>query len=407
MGSKRRASLVALVLGLAAAPQALAQGACAPSADGGCTHADGGLATLRTRPPERPTTPSPRAVRLVFFWGVGCPHCEEATPAVARLAAGDADLLVERVEVRESEAGARRFRAETELLGIAPASIPLFVIGDRWLVGFQPATTEARLRAMLREARGGSGEPPWVDLPMLGRVDPRGASLPWFTLVVGLIDGLNPCAFYVLVALLGVLLHVRSRARVALFGATFVLMSGLVYFLFMAAWLHAFALVGAARAITRALGVALVAMGLVNLKELVWFKRGVSLMIPEKAKPGLLRRMRVIARAASLPAAVAGIAALAFVVNLVELGCTLGLPAMYTRVLAQRAGLGAAGRYAYLALYNVAYVIPLGVIVAAYAVTLQRFALTEARAKALKAVSGAVLVAFGLVFLLAPQWLQP
>lgn len=51
--------------------------------------------------------------------------------------------------------------------------------------------------------------------------------------------------------------------------------------------------------------------------------------------------------------------------------------------------------------------IPLGVIVAAYAVTLQRFALTEARAKALKAVSGAVLVAFGLVFLLAPQWLQP
>jgi hypothetical protein len=398
---------MALLLCLAVAPRALAQGACAPSADGGCARGDGGLATTVTPPPERPATPSPRAVRLVFFWGVGCPHCEEATPAVARLAAGDADVLVERVEVRESEAGRLRFRAETERLGVAPASIPLFVIGDRWVVGFQPATTEARLRAMLREARGGSGEPPWVDLPMLGRVDPRAASLPWFTLVVGLIDGLNPCAFYVLVALLGVLLHVRSRARVALFGATFVLMSGLVYFLFMAAWLHAFALIGAARAITRALGAALVAMGLVNLKELVWFKRGVSLMIPEKAKPGLLRRMRVIAQAASLPAAVAGIAALAFVVNLVELGCTLGLPAMYTRALAQRTGLSAAGRYAYLALYNVAYVIPLGVIVAAYAITLQRLALTEARAKALKAVSGVMLVAFGLVFLLAPQWLQP
>lgn len=380
-------------LALLAARPAAAQPVCAPDADAGCQRA--------APQGDRRDATTERARRLVFFWGVGCPHCEDAKPALDRLAAARRDLSIERVEVRESASGRARFLAEAARLGVRPPGIPLFVAGDRWVLGYQGAATDARVRAMLRDEGDGV-----VDLPLVGRVDPRALSLPRFTALVGLLDGLNPCAFYVLVVLLGILLHVRERARIALYGATFVVMSGLVYFAFMAAWLNAFALVGAVGWITRALGAALLAMGLINLKDLFWFKKGVSLMIPDRAKPGLFRRMRAIAGAASLPAAFAGIAALAFVVNLVELGCTLGLPAMYTHVLAQRAELGAGARYAYLALYNVAYVVPLALIVAGYVVTLRRVAMTEARARALKGVSGLLLVAFGLIFLLAPAWLR-
>ena len=263
-----------------------------------------------------------------------------------------------------------------------------------------------------RGAGGGAAGGPWarggppptvVVLPIVGAVDAAAVPLPWLTLLVGLLDGLNPCAFYVLVVLLGILLHVRSRARIALFGGAFVVMSGLVYFLFMTAWLNAFLFLGLSRSLTRALGVLLVAMALVNLKEIAWFKRGVSLMIPEKAKPGLFRRMRGVARAASVPTALVGIVALAFVVNLIELGCTLGLPAIYTRVLSLRTDLGDAARYAYLALYNVAYVVPLAAIVAVFAVTMNRLKMTERHAKILKAVSGVLLLAFGLLFAIAPE----
>lgn len=384
---------VAFALGVLFARALAAQPVCAPFADAGCD----AVAPQGDRAP-----PSVTARRLVFFWGVGCPHCERAKPALDRLAAEDRALSIERVEVRESASGRARFLAESARLRVRPPGIPLFVAGDRWVLGYQGAATDARLRAL---TRGGEGTRA-VDLPFIGRVDPRAISLPRFTLLVGLVDGVNPCAFYVLVVLLGILLHVKDRGRIALYGATFVVMSGVVYFLFMTAWLNAFALLGSVGWIPRALGAALLAMGLVNLKDLFWFKRGVSLMIPDRAKPGLFRRMRAIAGAASLPAAFAGIAALAFVVNLVELGCTLGLPAMYTHVLSRRADLGAGARYAYLALYNVAYVTPLALLVALYALTLRRVAMTEARARALKGVSGLMLVAFGLVFLLAPSWLR-
>jgi hypothetical protein len=219
---------------------------------------------------------------------------------------------------------------------------------------------------------------------------------------MGHVDGVNPCAIWVLLVLLGILAHVRSPRRMLLFAGTFVVMSGVVYFAFMSAWATLFSLVGLSRVATIVLGVALVVMGLVNLKEVVWFKKGVSLVIPDRAKPGLFRRMRAIASSTSTPAALAGVVVLAFIVNLVELGCTLGLPAVYTRILTSR-GLDAAARAGYLVLYNVAYVVPLFVVVAVFVALRRRITLGETGAKVLKGVSGVLLTAFGALFLIAPE----
>lgn len=343
-----------------------------------------------------------------MFWGIGCPHCEAARPAVAAIAADEPGLAVEWVEVRQDAAGRLRFIEAAKRLGIEGAGVPMFVIGDQVIVGFRKGLTEQELRRAIHKARTSAAATPpqTVDLPLFGAVDPSRISLPLFTVLIALADGINPCAFYVLMVLLGLLLHVPSRRRVALYGGLFVVMSGVVYFLFMTVWLGFFVAVGGSRWITIVLGAALVGMGLVNLKELVWFERGVSLMIPERSKPGLFRRMRRIADSASLPTAIVGITALAFMVNLVELGCTLGLPAVYTRLLSLHTGLSTAGRYGYLVSYNAIYVVPLAAIVAAYVLTLSRIAMTERRAKILKAVSGVLLVAFGVTFLVAPNLLR-
>jgi hypothetical protein len=357
------------------------------------------IATPRSVP-----EPVAKQVTLEFFWGVGCAHCDEAKPFVDDLERSDRALRAERWEIRKDPEGRRRFIETMKRLGAKAAGIPTFVVGQRHLVGFQKGTTEREVRHMIEAERKGSRvqAPEHVQLPILGSVDVRAMSLPGFTVLMGLLDGINPCAMWVLLVLLGILMHVKSRARLLLFGTTFVVVSGVVYFAFMTAWSLFFEVAGLSRAITVGLGVVVLAMGLLNLKELVWFKRGVSLTIPDRAKPRLFRRMRAIAAAASLPAAFVGVFALAFVVNLIELGCTLGLPAVYTRILSLRE-LSPGGRYAYLALYNVAYVIPLALIVVVYALTMHRLALSETGAKLLKAVSGTLLVLSGLVFVLRPD----
>ena len=366
------------------------------------------VVTAFSESPERSEGAVPGRAHLVFFWGVGCAHCEEAKPVVAALEREFPELTVERVEVRRDPKGTQRFLSTMNELGAGAVGVPTFVLGRDYVVGFAPETSEAALRALVERALSGEVESVRehnVTLPIVGQVDPSAISLPAFTLLVGLIDGVNPCAMWVLLVMLGILMHVKSRARLLLFGGTFVVVSGVVYFIFMTAWTHMFALVGISRFVTIALGAIVLLMGLINLKELIWFERGVSLMIPDKAKPGLYRRMREIARSGSTPAAYLGIVVLAFLVNLIELGCTLGLPAIYTRILTLREDLSAPARYAYLGLYNVAYVVPLALIVVVYAVTLHRFTLGERAAKILKGISGVLLVLFGLLFILAPDLL--
>jgi hypothetical protein len=406
------ALLFAMPRGAVAQASPVEGGTCDPlaTADCGPTGGAAGAPAGAAASPREGSPPQVELPRLVFYWGIGCPHCEKAKPLIRSLEEAGA-LAVELVEVRQDSAGRERFLQDTRRLDISAPGIPLFVLGEHYVIGFREGVTEDQIHAMLRDVAAGrpasaADDVARIDLPWIGALEPGAYSLTALALVVGLVDGVNPCAMYVLVAMLGILLHVRSRERLLLFGATFVLTSGVVYFLFMTAWLNLFALTGLARWITMVLGLLLVVMGIINLKELIWFKKGVSLMIPDKAKPGLFRRMRAVASSASLPAALTGIAALAFVVNLVELGCTLGLPAVFTRIVSLRTDVSAAERYGLLALYNLAYIVPLAVIVVVVASTLHRVTLTERAAKGLKLLSGVLLVGFGMLFVAAPELLQ-
>jgi thiol-disulfide isomerase/thioredoxin len=346
---------------------------------------------------------------LVFYWGVGCSHCDEAKPVLEAIAREHAGLRVAKVEIRQDAAGRARYLADVARLGIAAPGIPLFVVGDEYVLGYSRGPTEVALREIARRAaegasRAGIAAEELVDVPLLGRVEARRVPLGALTVAVALADGLNPCAIWVLVVLLGVLAGVRSRSRLLLFGGAFVAVSGLVYFAFMIAWSSLFVALGGSPAVTRALGVALVAMGLVNVKELFFFRRGISLTIPARAKPGLYRRIRAVVNASSLPAALAGVLALAFLANLVELGCTAGLPALYTRVLSLR-DVGAGQRLAWLAAYNALYVVPLAIVVAVWAIASPRSRLGERGVRALKGLSGTLLLVAGAVLLAAPQLL--
>ena len=225
------------------------------------------------------------------------------------------------------------------------------------------------------------------------------------TVVLAGLDAFNPCAFFVLLFLLSLMTHLRSRVRMALVGGVFVLCSGLVYFGFMAAWLNLFLIVGYLPLVTTGAGLVAVLIGAVGVKDFVWFKEGFSLSIPDQAKPGLYDRTRALVNAASLPAMLVGTVTLTLAANAYELLCTAGFPLLFTRILTL-AELSAPAYYAYLALYNAVYVLPLLAIVTAFVVTLGTRRLTESEGRTLKLLSGLMMMGLGLVLLLAPEALN-
>jgi hypothetical protein len=244
-----------------------------------------------------------------------------------------------------------------------------------------------------------------VYIPWIGNLDSSQMSLPVITLVIAGLDSFNPCAFFILFSLLGLLIHAQSRKKMFLIGSVFVFFSGFIYFLFMAAWLNLFLVMGQVEIITKIAGSVAVVIAAINIKDFFIFKKGVSLTIPDSAKPKLFDRMRKLLKSSSVVSILIGTAVLAIAANAYELLCTAGFPMVFTRILTLN-NLSSAWYYLYLVLYNIIYVIPLSTIVIIFTITLGKKHLTEHQGRLMKLVSGTMMLALGGVLLLNPAVLS-
>ena len=391
-----------------------------------------------TDQPAGKSKPPAHKISVVFFWGTGCRHCEEAKKYLDELKQVYPSLEIRAYEVWYHPENARLLSALLQAYGMRSSGVPVTVVGDRLFSGFT-AQTGTELGAVIEECsrnvctdplkllvnveqrkRADSGKPfpaitsvhvskalpaASVNIPILGDLDPKNASLPMLTLVLAGMDSFNPCAFFVLLTLLGLLIHAQSRTKMFLIGGVFVFFSGFIYFLFMAAWLNLFLVMGHVALITAGAGCVSVLIAGINIKDYFLFKSGVSLTIPDSAKPKLFERMRILLRSGSLLSTLVAASVLAVIANFYELLCTAGFPMVFTRILTLN-NLTTAGYYLYLVLYNIVYVIPLLIIVIVFTCTLGKRQLSEWQGRVLKLVSGTMMLGLGIVLLVRPSLLN-
>ncbi|MCP5196222.1 MAG: hypothetical protein H6974_05500 [Gammaproteobacteria bacterium] len=371
----------------------------------------------------RTATGEPR-IQLHFFWTQTCPHCRKARPIIEALPADYAWLDLHSYNLSRDMAGGLRYSRMAEALGQPAQAVPAFLFCGKMLTGFEPHSTEHLLRQQLENCYrhytqpvtapeipeipatnpSSTHEPP-LRLPLIGALDPAAWSLPALTVVLAGLDAFNPCAFFVLLFLLSLLVHARDRRRMLLIGGVFVFFSGAIYFVFMAAWLNIFLWLGELQWITLVAGLLAVVMGGLNLKDSLALHQGPSLSISDQAKPRLFKRMRALVGSDRLPGLLAGTVALAIVANSYELLCTAGFPMVYTRTLTL-SDLSTSAYYLYLAFYNLIYVLPLLAIVLMFTRTLGSRKLQEREGRLLKLLSGTMMAGLGLMLLIYPQGLS-
>lgn len=340
---------------------------------------------------------------LQVFVRDGCPRCVQAKAFLSQLALERPELRIAYRAVDQDAIARGELLQVSRKAGLWPPGVPTFAIAGRVMVGFD--NTPRSRQAVLDLIEQASAPVDQVETALFGTLSASRLGLPLFTLALGLLDGFNPCATWVLLFLLALLVRLQDRRRMALVAGTFVLVSGAVYYAFMAAWLNVFLVVGMSNPLRWTLASVALAIGMINVKDFVAWGRGLSLSIPAAAKPGLYARMRAVLSAEALPASLVAVAALAVVVNFVELLCTAGLPAIYTAVLTQH-GLSLSAHYAYIGLYILAYIADDSLMVAAAVVALSSLKLTERSGRWLKLLSGVVMLAIGGLMILRSDWLM-
>ncbi|HEY6093401.1 MAG TPA: glutaredoxin family protein [Gallionellaceae bacterium] len=362
-----------------------------------------------------------RPADIAVFVREGCPHCARAKEFLAGLQRERPQLRITVHDV-EDPAALAKLQSLAERHGEA-ARVPAFEVGGQLIIGYseeagtgqlirqglaqaKPALPPAGAAALgceatlpCRNAAQEAAGPEAFTINFFGRtlsLDELG--LPLFTLAMGLLDGFNPCSMWVLLLMISLLAPLNNRARMLAIAGTFVAVQGVAYFLFMAAWLNLFLLIGMSRPSEIIIAVIALLAGAVNLKDFWAYGWGVSLSIPAASRPGIYARMRGVLTAENMAAALLGTVLLAVLVQLVELMCTSGFPALFTRILTLRQLEGPA-YYGYLALYDVAYMLDDIIVLAIGVTTLSQRRLQEQEGRWLKLLSGVVMVGLGVYLL--------
>ncbi|QPD02424.1 MAG: membrane protein of unknown function [Candidatus Nitrospira kreftii] len=177
---------------------------------------------------------------LEVFVHAGCPHCEAAKVFLDELRRERPGLQIFVYDIADHSAARQRLAALFSDRGMTSIGVPTFLIGTELIVGFLSSdTTGAEIRARL-DQRTQAGEAPLaaerIKTAWFGELRVRDLGLPLFTVTIGLLDGFNPCAMWVLLFLMSLLVNLQDRRKMAFIAGTFVLFSGLIYFAFMAAW---------------------------------------------------------------------------------------------------------------------------------------------------------------------------
>ena len=379
-------------------------------------------------PPAASLADPTRPVTVYLFWAEGCPHCAHEKEFLAQLAREDQDLQVVALEISANRENRELLQKIGKLLHAEVSGVPFTVIGNYYVIGWQDAGTTGRaIEYALQAARHqavpdvvarllaapASPLPPapeqtipeTLTLPLFGQINLKYLSLGAITVLIGALDGFNPCAMWVLIFLINLLLDLEDRRKMWFLGSVFILASGAVYFLFMTAWLNVLVFLGFIFWIRIIIaGVALFAGGY-NLKEYWTDTAGVCKLSQGARRRRTMARVKEVIETRKFWLALGGIVLLAFMVNLVELICSAGFPVVYLQILSLTP-MPFWQYYLYILLYIFIFMLDDMIVFVVAMITLQMVGVTTRYKRFSNLIGGVLMLIIGVLLIVKPGWLM-
>ncbi len=368
-----------------------------------------------------------QSVNLYLFWSQGCPHCLAEKQFLSRLEKKYPYLRIRSFEVTASGANLELLKKVGDLFNVTISGVPFTVVGRDYFTGwYNEETTGAAIEQAVRrnwekgtpDALGdllGLASPPpappktaipeKIKVPLLGELAVRQLSLGALTIVIGALDGFNPCAMWVLILLLGLLLGMEDSKKRWILGSSFIGASALVYFLIMVAWLNLFLFLGFLLWVRIIIALVALGAGFYNLRE--YFTAGAAVCkVTERGKPLLIfDKVKGFIHRQSFWLALGGIIILAFAVNVVELICSAGFPVVYLQILSLTP-MAAWQYYLYILLYIFIFMLDDLVVFFAAMLTFQVTGMSVKYKKFSNLVGGCLMILLGFLLIFRPEALM-
>ena len=367
-------------------------------------------------------------VDIYFFWADGCPHCEAEINYFGEIKKVYPNINIRAFEVTNYPENSQLVSLVSKKLNADITSIPFTVVGDQYISGWyneeitgkeieqaikneleNPSSDDIRKFIKSRVSRemplNSNFTPQKLKMPFVGEIDTKNLSLQVLTIVIAAIDGFNPCAMWVLLFLISLLIGMKNKKKMWILGSVFIISSAVVYFLFMTAWLKLFIFLGFVSWIRIAIGIIALLAGYYNLREYYKNPSGGCTVIGDTKRQGIFEKIKKIIQEKHFLLAILGIIILAFSVNLVELICSAGLPAIYTQILAAN-NLAPWQHYSYLMLYIFIFMLDDLFVFFAAMITLELTGISTKYVRISRLIGGIIMFIIGILMILRPDILM-
>ena len=243
--------------------------------------------------------------------------------------------------------------------------------------------------------------------PIIGEFDARNVSILFLAMIIGAVDGFNPCALWILVFLITMLFNVEDPKKRWTLGLAFIITSGIVYFFLMTAWLNLAMFLTQIRMIRLLISIFAICFGMFSIYKYVdSLNKDIGCDVStSKQKAKIANKLRDILNQKKFILALLGIILLSASINILEAVCSLGLPVMFTQVLVINE-LGPAMTYFYIGIYILFFVLNELVIFVIAMKTMTVKGISNKYTKYANLIGGIIMLLLGLLMALKPEWLM-
>ncbi len=376
-----------------------------------------------------------RDITLYLYYGEGCPHCEEEMKFLNTIEKNYPNLKIVKKEVWYDEDNSSELQKVNDAFSINRMGVPTNVIGETIIRGYSEGTGNKIVRAIeyysnpdneyidavelikndsykyeekedsFNKKEEESDEDVTVDVPVAGNINLKNVSLTTAAVIIGLIDGFNPCAMWVLLFLISVLIGMKNKKRMWSLGIAFLVTSALVYMCIMLAWITIAVKITTIIWIRNIIAVVALIGGIINLRSFFTHQDSGCEVVDDKKRKTIFKKIKKFTSEKSFILALIGVIGLAISVNMVELACSAGLPLVFTELLAIN-NVNTFMKIMYTILYIIFFLIDDLIVFMIAMFTMKITGISTKYNKYSHLLGGIVMLIIGVLLILKPEWLM-
>lgn len=347
-------------------------------------------------------------INIYLFYSKTCKHCHEEEEYLNELKEKYQDKInIYKYEVTENIQNKKIMQELKNTFDIANNGVPFTVIGENYILGFNETYKEEFITIInkyLSDNTDNTNKNKTTEnynIPIIGKTN----SVILIAIILGFIDGFNPCAMWILLLLINMCISIKDKKKMITVCLTFIITSGLIYFLSMIG-LGLIIDLTTITYIRNVIAVLAIILGIYNLLTFIKERKktGCHIVKNEKRK-NIISKINNILKHNNILLLIGGAFLLATSVNIIEMACSLGFPTIFLEILTINKIKGLL-KILYLLIYIFFYLIDDLIV---FIISIKAFSakgISTKYNKYVHLIGGIIMIILGLLLILKPEWIM-